>query len=322
MLIILEAPDGVGKTYLANRLADHIKSLHPADDVFILHKGPPTQHPLDEYVTPLLEYMPNGQQHIICDRWHIGELIYPETLGRTSEMDAGVFEYIELFLKSKGALLVLPTRNHGDVFESFAKRGDDLISSIDFMNVFTKYSFVHTKTKLQKMRMFLDFTTDSQDVHHIVETAQGIDDNFNREINSLTTYVGDPSPHVLLLGDVRHGDWSRTRSPAFGPYPATSGQYLMNTIAKHMTNGKATYGIANACDGDDIHNLIKYLAPRMIVTLGNHAHVMLQHHNFKHGAVLHPQFVRRFLNAHDEWYSRTISMAAKNQEDYRAWRPV
>lgn len=77
MLIILEGPNGSGKSSIAAALN--------ADQTF--HAGPPqTSNPFVEWVQPLLPFAVDeyGGSLIVCDRWHVGELVYPDIVGRSS----------------------------------------------------------------------------------------------------------------------------------------------------------------------------------------------------------------------------------------------
>src|SRR5580765_4211415 len=125
MLIIIEGPDGVGKTTLAESLAKEL--AESGDEVELLHRGPPKSHPLDEYVLPLLDYVPGLGRHVICDRWHWGEAVYPQVLDRTSLLDDPVFRYIEMFLRSRGALVVRPYASLELLTSRLLVRGDNLI---------------------------------------------------------------------------------------------------------------------------------------------------------------------------------------------------
>ena len=108
MLIICEGPDSVGKSSLAARFKQHVERGSGVGEsgVELLHKGPPVLHPLDEYVVPLLHYRPFRGEHVVCDRWHWGEGVYPQVFPRSTQFDDAVRYYTELFLMSRGAYVV------------------------------------------------------------------------------------------------------------------------------------------------------------------------------------------------------------------------
>ena len=49
MLIIVEGPDGAGKTTLVAALATALRASSDSASVDVLHRGPPVAHPLLEY---------------------------------------------------------------------------------------------------------------------------------------------------------------------------------------------------------------------------------------------------------------------------------
>lgn len=75
-IVICEGIDCTGKTTYAQRLFNTIPSR-----ASLMHCGPPkTASPYDEYVRPLLHARQGWT--IICDRWHLGEMVWPAIFGR------------------------------------------------------------------------------------------------------------------------------------------------------------------------------------------------------------------------------------------------
>lgn len=108
-LIVIEGVDRTGKSTLAQNLVNHF-----AEDenrhVQLLHFGAPEQGALSEYLKPLLDYDPRVDD-VICDRFHVGELIWPEFFGRDRRITTSERGLIELFLHARGAVLVHCTRD-------------------------------------------------------------------------------------------------------------------------------------------------------------------------------------------------------------------
>lgn len=98
MLIILEGPDGAGKSTLAQELAAHLGRT-TSDKVEVWHRGAPTHHPLEEYLLPLLSYRPGTGHHLILDRWHWGEAVYPKILNRPTQLGDAAWWSIEAYLR-------------------------------------------------------------------------------------------------------------------------------------------------------------------------------------------------------------------------------
>lgn len=332
MLIILEGPDGTGKSTLAQVIYDKLVDRAKARTrVYLLHQGPPKLHPLDHYVTPLLRYRPNTDVHIVCDRWHWGEAVYPHILGRPTKLDDEVWRYTELFLQSRAAVVTYLDRPVNQLRATLIKRGDDLVQPKHIADIACLYDVVHSKySNVYRNRIMMTPYFEHSDVNsldflatQIILTAETIEQRaFNSDVNDLVTYVGHSMPHILLIGDVRNGiDKMRHElAPAFGPYPATSGHYLMRSLLNtDLFNERL--GIVNINDVDPASKLMTMLTPDSVVALGENAHRKLDELKWPHGAVPHPQYVRRFHHHMHDKYGEAIVRAATYGEDLRKWPP-
>lgn len=321
MLIILEGPDCAGKTTLARALQRRARVLH-VDEPTLHHRGPPTGHPLDEYEVPLFHHDPlRSESAVICDRWHIGELVYPQVLNRPTQYDAAVHRHVELFLRSRGALLVHVGSTDDYLVDCWKRRGDDLVT-IEQLLLSARLFADAVATSILPV-IDLEDVGDPADLH----TIDVILDEAHRHalstrpISQLRTYVGPPKPDLLLLGDVRHrlayrsADDPVRRGPAFMPYPGTSGHYLLTHLAT-VNN----IGLANACDVDDPVALITALGGPQVATLGVNSLEALED-VYPAGSAPHPQFVRRFHNRHGAEYGAVVLEALRTGGKLHTWRP-
>jgi thymidylate kinase len=291
MLILIEGTDGAGKTTLAQRVVDELHQRYPYDEILAYHAGPPRQHPLDEYETPLLGYRPNRGTHVVCDRWHWGERVYPEILGRDSQLTREVWMHLELFLASRGALVVHVTVPTDVLRDRLAQRGDDLVTETQAVAARDGFYRADHYSVLPRVM--------SGDGHHalsagLVVDAAEVHERLARKLNAFTTYIGRPQPDLLLLGDVRGGDpETHGLAPAFQPRNGNSGTYLLTCLIGRTWGGT---GIANANDVDHARELWEVLNRPPTVTLGKNAAAAV---TWAHREVPHPQWVRRFH--HDRW---------------------
>lgn len=338
MLIIVEGPDCAGKSTLVKQLHAYIEANY-GGFIDVLHQGPLKGHPLDAYVTPLIDYRPGQNYHIICDRWHWGERIYPEIFNRPSKMTVGVWRYVEMFLRSRGALAVYPHHNVQVLLERLKTRGDDLVTAEMLPQITYGFQHVSYATYLPVFRISDRFTRGcdwpSEMVKSVVENA------IQRErtaepLAHLTTYVGPPSPDYLLVGDVRNKTFPGDTRPAFMPYPATSGVFLMDALSSVGAQRPATLGIMNACDVDDMMVALevftkipgatgtcgspKYRNPPALVTLGRRAEKAMSDGIWRHGQVPHPQFVRRFFSKDNVSYGKAIEQSLITAKDNSKWQ--
>lgn len=299
MLIILEGPDCAGKTTLADRLEELIRKRYPStDEVLRLTSGPPTSHPLDEYVVPLLGYRPMSGTHVICDRLHWGERVYPKIFNRPSTMDLGVFYHTEAFLQSRGAYVIHALPSVDTLTSRMAIRGDDLVKPGQLAAI--RAGFVRVMHETTLPFTTIDESRDEADVVDVVLERARLVEIGARPLNSFTTYVGPSHPFRLLLGDIRgpafQGDNPIDKiRPAFMPYRSMSGDYLWKALTHNepdLGSMIGHIGVANACDVDDPYELWYALGKPPTVTLGkNAARAFIGGHE-----VPHPQYIRRFFH--------------------------
>lgn len=312
MLILIEGPDCAGKTTLANDVIVTLRKIYPHDRIELLHRGPPTRHPLDEYVTPLLDYRPNQRRHIVCDRWHWGEAVYPHVMGRTTQQDDGVFNYIEMFLASRGALVVPVIPSVSEIRDCIERRGDSVVQPSQALLLVRGFQVVLGRSMLPVLG--------STYAHSVIQTAQYFEGRVPTQ--RFVTPVGSWDSQVVLVGDKRNcrGDPCR-HSPshsrlgtAFMPYPATSGHYLFNALGDRVRDAL----LVNACEEPQALNHVDHLA---IVALGANAHRKLRQLNVPHATVPHPQYIRRFHHRAGDLYRQLILDVIGTERNELKWRP-
>jgi hypothetical protein len=313
MLIIIEGPDGAGKTTLVGQLCVQDTYHHdlPVVPPIVLHARPPKRHPLDEYVVPLASYPVAWGRTIICDRWHVGETVYPAVLGRDTQYDVAVRRYVDLFLRSRGALIVMLNPPLPVLVDRVSSRGDDLVRPNQLGRVRAGYDSFYSEV------LCLRYSTTQTQPGLITELAR-TEEYDVALLRPYTTYVGPRQPRILLMGQHRGVEARLAYGPlpAFMPYPATSGHYLLS----HLDPG-GSVGLANACDVDDPKGLWHALGEPRVVALGQAADAGLTDAGVPHGVAPHPQFVRRFHHSHGAEYARVVMTAAEDQEDLSPWRP-
>lgn len=292
MLVLVEGPDCAGKSTFVEHVASVLRgTLSDLNAVRVLHRGPPVDHPLNEYVLPLLGYRPSyGQrtQHVICDRWHLGELVYPAVLDRPTKLTPGVLRYVELFLRSRGALLVTITASATRLAECLDARGDDLVRAEQAEQLRVGFLDAEQTSGLDVINVLSDEVDDRVLPWHVKGDAEGLEHDAT-ELSRFTTYVGPRWPKLLLLGDVRAtGADPDDRRPAFMPYPATSGAWLLDALADDL---RVDVGLANACDVDDPRRLWEVLGQPTTVALGRNAERTVP---WADRIAPHPQWTRRF----------------------------
>lgn len=299
MLFIIEGADGVGKTTFVKKLATELQG-----PVTVLHRGPVERHPLEEYELELEDYRPGGGRHVICDRWHMGELIYGPLYRGQSRLDEPGRLHVELFLRSRGALLVHLDGRVTEVRRRLERRGEDYINLGDLDHLLEAYREQRGKTLLP-WETCVD--PSQSDACKIALLGQLVEFQCVG-VAKFETYIGQPRPRYLLLGERRavRPDLPRHQS-CFVPYPATSGRYLLQTLSD-STELLKRCGLANALD-EDVRELWEKTERPGVVCLGREAERECDRVGVPHETVPHPQYVRRFMFHEGAEYGELILRA-------------
>jgi thymidylate kinase len=326
MLCVIEGPDGAGKSFIVDALTREIERRHPGEPVEVLRRGAPSpkSHALDEYVVPLVSYRPSAGRHVICDRWHWGEVVYPRVLDRSTTMSAGVFEYVEAFLETRGALVIYVNPGPDAVARNLTRRveaGKPLGETPPYDQVTREFHDAYLRSSTSTFLVTYEF--DAAVAKPLVDLAEVVE-RVGTHLSRYVTYVGAPRPNYLLVGDARNGGAAESDRPGFMPYPATSGDYLLKslTLLPPPLGARGRYGIINANDVDDVVHLYKRVLVPHVVALGNRAHAKLRELGISHGVVPHPQFWRRFLARFPGEYATLIFRALETGKDLRGEHPT
>lgn len=306
MLIIVEGPDGAGKTTLINELQRQLEAR--GQGTIVSHSRPPKRHPLDEYEVPMLQYRANDQYTLICDRWHWGEAVYPTLLDRPTLLTRASLLHIDLALAARGAIVVFVTAQSETIAKRLAERGDDMIypSHAELMSdLFWRASELSTLP-----RFYYDGEGPLNQADEIIQFAMERNSDA-KLLNRFVTYVGPRWPKVILVGDVRGGDpETHGDLPAFMPYRGSCGAYLLDAVcAVAQPHELAKLGVVNANDVDDVQSLWHKLQRPTLVPLGRNAERTISRfapsRRYVHD-IAHPQYQKRFQYLNQKTYGEQI----------------
>lgn len=121
MIIIIEGPDGAGKTTLANQLRDQTGYM-------ILHRSQPKNEEdkkrmMDEYLQVI-----KSNKNVILDRSWYSEMVYGPVMRDDSVITYPQMYDLERALARNGALIIYCTAPEQTLWKRCLKRGEDYIT--------------------------------------------------------------------------------------------------------------------------------------------------------------------------------------------------
>lgn len=208
-LTVIEGVDGAGKSTLISKML--------TDEV--IHCGPIKRTPMQEYVDPLMHY--RGRTNIVCDRLHVGELVYGPIYRGESKLTEGMRRYVEMFLDSRGAVKVILDAPLPEIQRRLEHRGEDFLQPEDLERVWRFYRLYGSDHGW----LVLD-RPDAGVIHSIAQAAEA----FVRPLFDFPEYVGSRLPDVLF---VAHTD----TFPALRPEPDTAGDMFFTALPDGLRCG-------------------------------------------------------------------------------------
>jgi hypothetical protein len=328
MLIVLEGVDKGGKTSVVRALSKlHLKTGR--GQFTCLHQGPPPEgvNLVEHYERPLLQpemitRCLSTEDLVVLDRWHVGELVYGPLLRGGSRLTEGAALHVELLLQSLGATqaLVQPY-DVQETLKRHRRQPDLLLTSQQASEVAEWYRVyaVHRDNWYQydsgaasATELALELLQDSAD--------------YTREVLPVATahpsYLGDPQPDVLLVGDTRSNGadaltW--TTKPFTPAATLSSSTWLMDALAAAPVP-PTMFGLVNAREpGVQLRKLWSDLGEPRVVALGNEAVRAMKENKLEYTKMCHPQWARRFRHSHREDYAKALRRVVVDGDPNGDW---
>lgn len=276
--IILEGPDGAGKTTLAKE-ARHLEYIH---------FGPPPKGKNSawrQYYALLEDLWDNPRPGgVILDRFIYGELIYGPILRGGTDLTWAHVRMLERIIMGMSGLLVVCLPPWDEVLRNWGLSKDELINRSDTLfEVYTWYQNLLKDQRRMIPRKIFDYTDRNKDDMY----GEGVFPNKGPGIGLFCP------GNTLLMGE----EVNANRGKEGWPFVAPDSSSLW--LAQQLDNAKIPeHGLywANATTNreDTDPRFIDELEPDLVVAMGGKAQMWCKRHGIKHSRVNHPQWHKRF----------------------------
>lgn len=291
MIIILEGPDGGGKTHLARQIQAKFSNVE------YHHEGPPPKH-LDilEHLGYVLDRYRG--KNVVIDRYALGERVYgPIVRGHDGLGDEG-WKLIKRLMRGVGAMEVLCLPPYEVCHKNWSSGREEMFKKLEhFQRFYAKY----VEFKEQNVGGYVYDYTDEIQLPHLMgvcNTLQQID----AMVGLPSGMVGSPVATYLFVGERGANPKSLHDLPFFST--TNSSRYLNDAIVEAGFN-EGEIAFINAYRQDGTQNTIPRNY-RAVIALGGHASFACNQQHVPHKFVYHPQYWKRFHSYRRDEYVRML----------------
>ena len=322
-LIVLEGPDGGGKSTVARELEQAWLAMRPHYRAMVVHTGPPDPYDrcvYEEYELGLdakREEILSDHTLIILDRWHVGDTVYARYRpDKKPRLSAEGMDHVEMALSSLGALKVMMLPPFHIVNARVEGDGDDYISHDDLARIHSEYQAHQRKYPYQVKPgdgwLTPEWTLKpSTAAKGLILRLRALDKPaLARDFSAVSagTWTGSLHPQVILAGD-ELGPANQRFTRPFTPFsPVTCGDWLLRSVRD--AGLATTCGIINTGHpGVDLLALAAITPDARWIALGAKAAERLDSHGITYSRIPHPQWARRFSHGYPEMYTSLLRTA-------------
>ncbi len=285
-MIIIEGPDGSGKTTICKLIAEKLNLNYVK---IPRHKEDKEQNGFKFY----MEQTEIIDDNSVIDRFHIGECVYPELYHHIGDNRKSLLLWqqhaIERLLMARGCLLIYVNASIDFILYNLEKRGEGFIYTEVFheCELFNEYIF---NSNLEKISYFPVNDVIISDTYINWIKLQHDKLQSNNMNNKIVKNTGDVNNPIWIVGDAPGGDDGNKY--AFHYWKGSSA-YLHQAL--DIVHARGNFYLTNS--NKNIHELMVEnfnTRPIIRIALGKNADKKLNECALKHSTIEHPAYHMRF----------------------------
>lgn len=299
-LVILEGPDGAGKTTLARRLCE-------THDMAYVHCGPPrTRVPYMEYYKILSEV---NLRATCLDRFHLGEFVYSPLRRNKRVENAHEYTIMELFLMKIKAMCFLVTAPAYVLHKRKREQPfNDIINEAAMFNAMARRSLLNFSV-VDTIK--LDEFSSLNIMSHLIHNQHVVDDEI-----MMSDGIGNPvNPSVMFIADRQNkpGEYVFNGNPMENlALNSRCGRYFMEALEMCLRLNDCFIVNSVQLTGKNLdESFLKKINPRVTIALGRDAAKAVAFN--VDDEIPHPQWWMRFRFYDIIDYTKLINRVVKRR---------
>jgi hypothetical protein len=297
MIIVIEGPDGAGKTTLAKQLAHDLKLDYH-------HEGPPPKGlaPWDHYGR-ILEDARRDKKDLVIDRFAYGERVYGPILRSKDTLGHTGWKLMVRLMRACGVVTVYCLPEYEVCYQSWASGRAELVRDEQKFKLSYDIWLDHIKSQTDYSGIIYDYTNwRYSEFFHFLRRHALKDSPKPLPLG----VIGEPTAKYLFVGDIGSNPSAYVDLPFWSD--TGSSDYLNDAL---IVAGFTEREIAllNSRRHDGQYQQIPQDKVWYTVALGNNASRELTKREIMHRTVPHPQYWKRFHHADIQGYANKLKAA-------------